>query len=165
MILADLAILHAIEQAGLVIRPFDPARLQPVSYDLTTSRSFRRPQYPDLPILADVWRLAPGDCVLASTVEWVEIPPTLTGFVIGRSGWARRFLRIEEAGLVDPGFRGELTLEVKNEGPLMLDLVAGQSISQLFLLRNVGRVIRPYGSEGLGSHYQGQRGATPAVGL
>jgi dCTP deaminase len=66
------------------------------------------------------------------------------------------------AGLIDPGFDGCITLEMSNVGPLALVLCPTDLIGQLTLDYTTSPVIRPYGSPGLGSHYQGQTGTTAA---
>lgn len=106
--------------------------------------------------------LEAGQFILASTLEEVRMPDTLVGLVSGKSTLARRGLLVEAAGLVDPGFKGTITLELKNLGHQRIRLELEMLICQISFLAVEGVVSRPYGSPGLGSHYQGQRGPTPA---
>lgn len=79
------------------------------------------------------------------------------------SSLARLGLQVHStAGYIDPGFTGDITLELSNVGPLVLTLAAGMLVGQLVFEAMSSQVDRPYGSEGLGSHYQGQHGPTEA---
>lgn len=72
------------------------------------------------------------DFVLASTLEYIKIPPFLTARLEGRSTWGRVGLQVHStAGLVDPGFKGSLTFELHNLGKLPLPLFPGIRIGQL----------------------------------
>lgn len=75
--------------------------------------------------------LHPRQLVIGSTLEYVQIPPGLMCYVIGKSGWGRMGLVIATATKVDPGFRGCITLEIINEGEVPLILYPGLPIAQL----------------------------------
>jgi dCTP deaminase len=77
--------------------------------------------------------LHPGRFVLASTLEWMKFPPTLGGYVGGKSTWARRGLIIETAAGIHPGFNGCLTLELTNVGEVPIKIRPGMKICQIFL--------------------------------
>jgi len=64
------------------------------------------------------------------------------------------------AGFVDPGWKGTLTLEFNNLTRIPIKLYSGLPIAQLSFMELDAAAERPYGSEGLGSHYQGQVAAT-----
>ena len=64
------------------------------------------------------------------------------------------------AGFCDPGWRGTLTLELNNLTRVPIKLYPGLPIAQLSFMTLDRPALRPYGSPGLGSHYQGQRAAT-----
>jgi hypothetical protein len=64
------------------------------------------------------------------------------------------------AGFVDPGFSGSLTLEITNLTRIPIKLYAGLLIAQLSFMTLDAPAQVPYGSEELGSHYQGQLAAT-----
>jgi hypothetical protein len=64
------------------------------------------------------------------------------------------------AGFCDPGFQGTLTLELHNLTRVPILLRPGLPIAQLSFMTMDRPAERPYGSPGLGSHYQGQRAAT-----
>jgi dCTP deaminase len=109
------------------------------------------------------YQLMPGDCVLGSIVEAVSIPSDVVACIEGKSSWARHFLTVHSAGFIDPGFNGDITLELKNDGKLPLVLEPGRAIAQISFLWLAAPALRPYGSEGLGSHYQYQKGPTESA--
>lgn len=113
----------------------------------------------------DGFVLYPHGCVLGSTVERVAVPATLVARVEGKSSLGRLFLSAHvTAGFVDPGFLGQITLEIVNHGPYWILLRPGMKIAQVNFTRLTSPCERPYGSPGLGSHYQGQRGPTAGRG-
>ena len=77
--------------------------------------------------------LHPGRFVLSSTLEWMKLPPTLGGYVGGKSTWARRGLIIETAAGIHPGFNGCLTLELTNVGEVPIKIRPGMKICQIYL--------------------------------
>jgi dCTP deaminase len=77
----------------------------------------------------------PGQLVIGSTLEYVQVPPGLMAYVVGKSTWGRTGLIIATATKVDPGFRGCITLEIVNAGEVPLVLVPGIPIAQLVFHR------------------------------
>lgn len=77
----------------------------------------------------------PGQLVIGSTLEYVQVPPGLIAYVVGKSTWGRTGLIIATATKVDPGFKGCITLEIVNEGEVPLVLVPGVPIAQLVFHR------------------------------
>ena len=75
--------------------------------------------------------------------------------VEGRSSLGRLGLFIQNAGWVDPGFHGEITLELFNANRCAIRLQAGRRIGQLVFARMDRAARNPYRAK-----YQGQRGAT-----
>jgi dCTP deaminase len=59
--------------------------------------------------------LEPSKFVLASTQEKISVPNHLAAFVAGRSSVGRLGLQIQNAGFVDSGFQGQITLELYNQ--------------------------------------------------
>lgn len=108
--------------------------------------------------------LREGHTVLLSTAETVTIPHWMLAQVDGKSTLARQFVQVHmTAGYIDPGFTGQITLEVVNLSPHTVTLTAGMKICQLRFAQLTSTVMRPYGHPELGSHYQGQTGPTPAA--
>ena len=157
MVLSKRDILRYINDGRLVIDPeVSPDRIKQVSIDLKLGRNFSCFKEPPgyLPAIhvdpslwasidlwnhqeTDVYRLKPGEFVLAQTLERVRIPSDLVGLVEGRSSWARVGITIHvTAPKIDPGFDGTITLEMANFGRVPVDLRAGvDEPAQLMLLR------------------------------
>ncbi len=66
--------------------------------------------------------IPPHSFLLATTVEFIRLPANVTAFVEGRSSIGRMGLFIQNAGWVDPGFEGTITLELFNANRLPLRL-------------------------------------------
>jgi dCTP deaminase len=181
MVLSDRDIRAALEVGRLVIRPYDPRDLQPSSVDLHIDGSFRvfrnnryafidpRKPQPDLTELLTVaedepFILHPGEFVLGQTLEWIELPDDVVARLEGRSSLGRLGLLIHStAGYVDPGWKGNLTLELSNVANLPISLHYGMKIGQISFVRMSSAVERPYGSPELGSKYQGQSQPTASA--
>jgi dCTP deaminase len=107
--------------------------------------------------------LHPGEFVLGSTVERVRLPEDLVARLEGKSSLGRLGLLIHStAGFVDAGWDGHLTLELSNVANLPITVYPEMKIGQISFLQMSTPAERPYGSSGLGSKYQGQRGPTPS---
>ena len=106
-------------------------------------------------ITTDKYLLLPGQFVLATTMEYFELPDNLTAFVEGRSSLGRMGLFIQNAGWVDPGFKGEITLELFNANRCAIELNVGRRVGQLVFAQLDDNARNPYRGK-----YQGQRGAT-----
>lgn len=67
--------------------------------------------------------LEPGDFVLAMTHEAVTLPNNLIALVEGRSTYARFGLSMHQtAPWIQPGWSGRIVLEIKNHGPMRVEL-------------------------------------------
>lgn len=164
MILSDTAIRRLLREKRLIIDP-EPSdvQIQPASVDLTLGRGFLSP-YGGEEVDQDCYLLGPGDCVLATTTEYVAIPSDLVARVEGKSSWGRKFLMVHStAGFIDPGFRGLITLELTNLSKVSHMLKVGVSIAQISFQCMDQPAARPYGSPGLDSHYGDQYGVTPSA--
>jgi dCTP deaminase len=180
VLLSDRDLRKEIESGRLGLDPWDEAMLQPSSIDVRLDRFFRvfqnsrythidpSIQQDDLTSAVetgegDNFVLHPGEFVLGSTFEQVSLPDDLAGRLEGKSSLGRLgLLTHSTAGFIDPGFTGHITLELSNVANLPITLWPGMKIGQLCLFRLSSPAERPYGSEGVGSRYQGQRGPTPS---
>lgn len=99
----------------------------------------------------DEFVLHPGRFVLGVTLEWMSLPPTLSGYVTGKSSLGRHGLIIETAAGIHPNFTGCLTLELANCGEVPLTLSPGMTICQIFLHATQG------GGQGNPGDFSGQR--------
>jgi len=179
MILSDTDILDRLGEGDLVIEPLDDIDLQvqPASVDLRLGREFLEFQHANIPCIHpnseqeteeytervtveedSEYILHPGDFVLGTTHERVEIPADLIAHVEGRSSLGRLAIVVHAtAGLCDPGYEGQITLELSNLGTAPVALTPGMRISQLTFTELKTAAERPYGEE-RGSKYQGQEG-------
>lgn len=142
---------------NLVRRQDDkPLKIEPVSIDLHLAEvDLGDTSYYDGAVF-----LRPGVFCLGSTIETFAMPDFLVGFVVGKSTHAREGLQIEAAGLIDPGFFGDITLELKNlHHEDDIRLVIGEPIGQVYFMFLDEPTDVLYGP-GNGNHYQGQRGTT-----
>jgi dCTP deaminase len=175
MYLSDAGILGAIEKKQIHISDFDIIRLQPVSYDVRIGKEIIVPpskHYYDIGN-PDSWRnervrieqlpyfLEPGAFVLGTTLETVSLlndhdePFDIYAQVHGKSTLGRLGLLVHvTAGVIDPGFHGTITLELKNVGTNHIVLTPGALIGQL-TFAECTRVKNPYNSR-----YQGQETVT-----
>ncbi|MBO4524697.1 dCTP deaminase [Ruminococcus sp.] len=167
MILSDKTILKMLKEKSLVIEPITNVQIQPASVDVRLGNTFSIVE--DTPtgiislsseikyktITAEKYLLLPGQFVLATTMEYFELPNDLTAFVEGRSSLGRMGLFIQNAGWVDPGFRGEITLELFNANRCAIELQCGRRVGQLVFAQMDDSALNPYNGK-----YQGQKGAT-----
>ncbi|MEE9285021.1 MAG: dCTP deaminase [Dehalococcoidia bacterium] len=179
-VLSDRTIKEELDAGRLVIDPLDESCIQPASVDLRLNRTFRvfrvtsrpfvdvRQSVDDLTELVAIepgepFMIQPGGFCLASTVESVTLPDDIVARIDGRSSLGRLGLLVHAtAGYVDPGWTGQLILELSNQSQMPIALYEGMRIAQISFLRMSTPVDRPYGSPGLGSKYQGQTGPTPS---
>lgn len=172
MILSDKTLWTMLENNTLTISPLTPEQVQPASVDIRLGTTFSVVE--DSPegiitmdkeiryktIQSDTYMLLPNQFVLATTMETIALPDDLTAFVEGRSSLGRMGLFIQNAGWVDPGFRGEITLELYNANRCAIELRAGRRIGQLVFARMDQAALHPYAGK-----YQGQKGATGSPGI
>ena len=180
MVLSDGDIREELESGRLVIEPLDDSAIQPASVDLRLGRELRVFQNHRLPVIdvkqempfltesvvideVNPFILHPGEFALGVTTELIELPSDIVGRLDGKSSLGRLGLVVHStAGFVDPGWNGNLTLELSNLANLPINLYVGMKISQISFMRLTSPAQRPYGSKGLGSRYQGQTDPTPS---
>jgi dCTP deaminase len=180
MVLSDRTITRLIDEGRIEIDPYDPSLVQPSSVDVRVDRFFRvfrnnryphidvKTQQEDLTELVEItdtepFILHPGEFVLGSTLERVKLPDDLVSRLEGKSSLGRLGLLIHStAGFIDPGWDGHVTLELSNVANLPITIYHGMKIGQLSFMQLSEPASAPYGSTGLGSKYQGQRGPTPS---
>lgn len=178
MIFSDRSIREAVADGSITIDPYDEAMVQPSSVDLRCDPNFRvfenhkyaliDPKAPqdDLTTgvtatVEDPFMLHPGEFVLGSTLEVVGLADDVVARLEGKSSLGRLGLLIHStAGFIDPGFVGQVTLELSNVANLPIAIYPGMKIGQISFYRMTTPADVPYGSPELGSKYQGQRGPT-----
>ncbi len=171
MILSDRTIKELIEKGKLKVEPFEKELIQCSSLDLRLGYQIARYKVRNyLDVKKPNWEIdyeeineengfyiQPKEFVLATTLEYIELPPDLTAFVEGRSSLGRLGLFIENAGWVDAGFKGQLTLELFNANSYPIKLYPKMRICQLVFAKLDQPPQRPYSGK-----YQGQRGVVPS---
>lgn len=165
------------------IEPFDPAQVQPASYDIRLGETFRvfLPHRTDIVDLDDQrsWEhlseekrvpngksftLQPHQFALGRSIERFTVPANIAVRLEGKSSLARLALAIHvTGGFVDPGFCGTITLEFVNLLPVPIKMWPGQKIGQVCFMEMGSPAQYPYGSNvDRANRYQGQTAATPS---
>ncbi len=167
MILSDKTLTKMLAEGTLVAEPIEKEQIQPASIDIRLGNTFSIVRDSSSGIITlenkieyetietNTYVLLPGQFVLATTMEYFELPDNLTAFVEGRSSLGRMGLFIQNAGWVDPGFKGEITLELFNANRCAIELKAGRRVGQLVFAEMDDTAMNPYNGK-----YQGQKGAT-----
>ncbi|MCP4815959.1 MAG: dCTP deaminase [Planctomycetaceae bacterium] len=162
MILSDNSLTN-LAISGLV-KPFIAENVQGSSIDLTLGETIKV----EAPVgsggkwfdtnIKDAYDLAPGEFILAHTEETITIPSGCSAMVLLRSSAARAGYEHSLAGWCDPGFKGQLTLELRNNCRFHhLPVQAGMRLCQLIVHKLDESAANPYSIRG---NYQGQTGVT-----
>ena len=166
MILSDKKIKELLATQELDISPLDPLAIQPASIDCKLGSHFltvddtqiedgmlsfdKEIKYREIHNNSIV--LPAKSFILATTEEYIKIPNGYSAFVEGRSSIGRMGLFIQNAGWVDSGFEGNITLELYNANSLPIKLTAGKRICQLVICEMDQKAEKPYQGK-----YQGQK--------
>jgi dCTP deaminase len=163
MILSDKTLKAMIASGELTVEPVDDKSIQPASIDCRLGDHFLVVEENQMGIIRldeeikyreitnDTITIPPHSFLLATTQEYIKLPDDLTAFVEGRSSIGRIGLFIQNAGWVDPGFEGRITLELYNASSLPIELQAGKRICQLVFCKMDQKAEVPYDGK-----YQGQ---------
>lgn len=156
--LVDHQIRYHAKTRGLV-EPFEPEQLNPASYDVTLGSKLQVERYGgfyEVDISDRTYYLQPGDFVLAHTQELVRIAPGLEAVFQLKSSRGREGYQHMLAGYIDPGFTGQVTLELKNVTNYQrLPLYKGLRIGQLRFATLESIPARPYFVTGRYNHDMG----------
>ncbi|MEE9323637.1 MAG: dCTP deaminase [Candidatus Aenigmarchaeota archaeon] len=163
MVVSDRGIRELLDSGRLVIKPLDSKQIQPASIDLKISDEVlilkgkeidlgKEPEYERIKQNEIV--LPPKTHVLVRTIERVELPNDVGGITKLRSSLSRIGVMFNNAGWVDPGFKGTLTLSVFNPNNSPIKIKPGMRFFQLILLRLDSE------SEGYSGRYTDQAGIT-----
>lgn len=178
VLLSDRDIRAEIDAERIKLDPLDTSMIQPSSVDVRLERMFRlfdnhkyahidpAADQPELTRLVEVdpedpFILHPGEFVLGATYESVTLPDDVAARLEGKSSLGRLgLLTHSTAGFIDPGFSGQVTLELSNMATLPIKLWPGSKIGQLCFFRLTSPAEYSYGAGAHQSRYQGQRGPT-----
>jgi len=160
MILNDREIKELIKKGKLIVKPFDERQVQASSLDLRLGNEFlifsnssdvidvvedNISKHIEKIIVGDEgFIIKPKQFVLATTLEYIKLPNNITAFVEGRSSLGRLGLFIENAGWVDAGFEGNITLEFFNANSRPLKIYPNMRICQLVLAKMESEAEFPY---------------------
>jgi dCTP deaminase len=136
-VLSDLEILKHFEDGEISLEPFERSCLNPAGYDLRCSKTLV---------------LKPKQYRLVATLETVKLGLKVTAFLHIRSSLAREGI-IGSFAVVDPGFRGQLTLNLHNVSEKEVTLKEGERIVQI-----VFHNLRRPAQEGYNGSYQNSKG-------
>lgn len=179
MVLSDRDIKKALENGSIKITPIPDLETQlgSCSIDLRLGNDFLIFEHGKHPFIdpfgknpiTDFTRkikvengkpfiIQPGDFVLATTIEYVEIPDDLTGRLEGRSSIGRLGVIIHStAAKIDCGFRGNITLEIANMGKMPIALYPEMRICSLAFEQLSSPADVPYYKK-KNAKYAGQKG-------
>ena len=153
-----------LKSGELGVEPLEENSIQPASIDLRLGNLFLKVDENAFDIIRldepiqyvemeqDEIVIPPFSFLLATSMEYLRLPNDVTAFVEGRSSIGRVGLFVQNAGWVDPGFEGEITLELFNANRQPIRLQAGRRICQLVFARMDKSAENPYQGK-----YQGQR--------
>jgi dCTP deaminase len=174
MILVDWQLRDRIARGHIRIDPYDPNLVQPNSVDIRLGNHFvwYNPDeqvidpYDKASVIADVGEthadsfiLAPGQFVLAETLECIGLPDNIVATIEGKSSIARLGVTLHQTGgWIDAGFRGTITLEMANVNARPVKVYAGMPIGQL-VFYTTERAENPYDKK-TDAKYLDQRQAT-----
>jgi len=128
----------------------------PIDIDAKESMNFVKMKIPE-----DGMIIYPGQCFLAHSVEYFNLPDNISSEFVLRSSMARNFLNHMLAGWCDAGWNGsQLTLEFKNESqfhPLLIK--PNMRVGQMKFFQHESAGENSYAKIG---NYNNQSGATAA---
>src|SRR5210317_2335777 len=166
--LSDIDIKNSIKNNEIEISPLIEDYIQPSSVDLRVGADFRvfenhkyshidpKAQQDDLTSLVtatieEPFVLHPGEFVLGTTFEKVSLSNKVVARLEGKSSLGRIGLLIHStAGFIDPGFKGQVTLELSNVANLPIAIYPGMKIGQISFYQMTTPAEFPYGSPELG---------------
>ncbi len=91
------------------------------------------------------FKFKPGDFYLVKTIEKINLPLDLSAVILPRTTTFRSGLFIR-TGPIQPGYSGELTFGLKNEGPITVEIELGARFVHVLF----------HEIKGEGSKYRGQ---------
>ena len=177
MILCDFQIKAEIERGTLKISPFDESLINPSSLDVRLGKRFSqvKPRYINIHpgesltfITEEVGEgsfiLHPGDMVLSTLAESIGLPSDVSATLKGKSSLARLGIDNSSYGAwIDPGWAGDLVIEIANHGKYPIFLSSGMKIGQLIFYKHCPAQI-PYNKKAT-SRYMNQKGVQGSLGV
>ena len=129
-------------------------RIQPASVDLRLNNVVKRIDGETFTLGRGEYVLQPGEFILGSTIEYVSIPEDIVARVEGRSSIGRLGIMVHvTAGYIDPGFEGNITLELFNCSDKDFPLNCGDALCQIVFEKLSSPCLHRYDGK-----YQGDTG-------
>lgn len=155
MILSDRDLKQIIMGQGVyLVNPFNIEDLQPCSIDLHLGEELKTIDGKSIDLKQDSYHLKPNEFILGCTLETIHVPYDLMARVEGRSSLGRLGIMVHiTAGLIDPAFTGQITLEIYNVSDKEFELIHGDSLCQIVFESLSSPVETPYCGK-----YQNSRG-------
>lgn len=179
MLLSDRDLKKALKNGKIIIKPFPDLKTQlgSCSIDLRLGNKFRVFEHSRHPYIdpfaktpasdftreieiknKEAFIVQPSDFILATTLEYVEIPDDLTARLEGRSSIGRLGIVIHStAANIECGFRGHIALELANMGKMPIALYSGMRICSLSFEQLSSPAEIPYYKK-KSAKYAGQKG-------
>lgn len=148
MILTDIMTKTLVDECE-IIQPYQERNQQPASYDLTIANIKTE-------FGTEISVVNPGETVLIGTIERVNLPDDVVGFIKDKSSFLRAMCSVGQ-GFVDPGYCGDLTVQFKNNSSRAIALNPGMPFCQIVFEQTSGDVAESYNG-----HYQDSDGIVPA---
>lgn len=156
-ILSDRDIKNRIDD--LFNSPISEDDIQPASVDLHLNHILINLDKETFNLKNEPYHLRPGEFILGSTREFVTIPDDLVAEVDGKSSLGRLGIAVHiTAGFIDPSFKGNITLEIKNNSDKTFVLKENMPIGQIVFFTLTSPVERGYGDSTRNNHYQNSKG-------
>lgn len=175
-VLSDRDIKIALRAGKIIINPVSEEQIGPSSIDLRLGNKFLIFKHAEVTHINPIeiqerdlmemikieegksFIIHPGEFVLGNTMEYIKIPHDIVARLDGRSSWGRLGIVIHStAGSVDPGFEGQLTLEIANISNVPVMLWPGLRICRLTFDTLTSPAELPYNKRN-SSKYLGQTG-------
>ena len=174
--LSNVDILAAVKAGKITITPFSEKRLGSWTYDVELGNTFRVPVSNSVKFIdprkdkheehfravelkdGEEFVLHPHKFVLAHTKEYIKLNEEFVCILEGRSSFARwGIIPHVQAGIGEPGWEGQYTLEVMNMNEVPIILRPGDVLAQLYFAKFISPTDKPYSKKESGK-YQGQQG-------
>ena len=153
------------------------AQVNPNTIDLTISAHYKRPNAMPQPVMYGFscekerkmydfayWKdydaddgyilMKPGDIILGASREYLVMPDDVCGQLFTKSSFGRMFINHMMAGVIDAGFHGVVTYELKNEGIHTVRIPVGARVVQMMCFGLDLTPVNVYGSASRNSRYQ-----------
>jgi len=168
MILSNSELRKLVEGKYLIINPLKPdtirengvdlhlgnkiARFKQTFKTMDTKENFNPEEFFEVEV-GDKFLLKPNEKILVYTLEYLELPNDLMGFIELRSTYARCGLTLPPT-VVDGGFKGNLTLAISGS-TFPVKLYAGERFIHVVFAKLSSPIQKPYSGK-----YQKQKGLT-----